>query len=168
MLKAAAMCIRSFVLVFSLWALIPQFSSAQEPAAGGDPTVVGQLEHTGWGLTGSRGRHYVFGGLAIADYTDSAGERRIMALQHEDQISDERYLYYRELRTGHRWAFAKRVARDGQYGVYFQLAAADAASKPAWLPFHRARLEQAGAEQGRAISAPVLEHVISREQTCSR
>lgn len=152
-----------FALLFPMLATCQVRS--QEPAAGGDPTVVGQLEHIGWGLTGSRGRHYVFGGLAMADYTDSAGQRRIMALQHEDQIDDERYLYYRELRTGHRWAFAKRAAADGQYGVYFQLAAAadvEAAKKPAWLPFHRARLEQAGAGRGRAVSVPAVE----RSGTC--
>jgi hypothetical protein len=159
---------RLSILPLAICAVVaPSFALAQQPASD-DPTVVGQLEHIGWGLTGSRGRHYVFGGLAMADYTDSAGERRIMALQHEDQISDERYLYYRELRTGHRWAFAKRTASDGQYGVYFQLAAADGESKPAWLPFHRARLEQTGAGQGRGVAAPALQHVISREQTCSR
>jgi hypothetical protein len=121
---------------------------SQQPAAGDDPTVVGQLEHVGWGLTGTRGRHYVFGGLAMADYTDSSGQRRIMALQHEEQINDERYLYYRELRTGHRWAFAKRVASDGAYGVYFQLAPVNATDDPKWVSFHRARIERAGAGQG--------------------
>lgn len=129
-------------------------ASAQAPAAGEDPTVIGQLEHVGWGLTGARGRHYVFGGLAMADYTDSSGQRRIMALQHEEQINDERYLYYRELRTGHRWAFAKRAASDGAHGVYFQLAPANAADQPKWVSFHRAQLERAGAEQG-SVGVPV-------------
>lgn len=123
-------------------------AGAQQPAAGDDPTVIGQLEHVGWGLTGSRGRHYFFGGLAMADYIDSTGQRRIMALQHEEQINDERYLYYRELRTGHRWAFAKRAASDGAYGVYFQLAPVNATAKPTWVSFHRARVERAGAGQG--------------------
>jgi len=141
-------------------------ASAQQPAAGDDPTVVGQLEHVGWGLTGSRGRHYVFGGLAMADYTDSSGQRRIMALQHEEQINDERYLYYRELRTGHRWAFAKRAAGDGAYGVYFQLAPANATDKPTWVSFHRARIERAGAGQG-SVGVPVSIDP-SREQTSSR
>ena len=119
-------------------------ASAQEPpppAEVGDPTVVGQLEHLGWGLVGSRGRHYVFGGLAMADYADSAGQRRIVVLQREDQISDDKYLYYRELRDGHRWALARKPAAGGTYGVWFQLASADRATKPQWLSFHRARLE---------------------------
>ena len=150
-----------------LLSLLSCSAYAQEPTAGGDPTVIGHVEHIGWGLSGSRGRHYVFGGLALADYTDSAGQRRIMALQHEDQIKDERYLYYVELRTGHRWAFAKRAARDGAYGVYFQLAAAAGGTKPKWLPFHRARLEEAGAGQGRRAEE-VMINAISGEQTCSR
>jgi hypothetical protein len=150
----------------TLLTLLCRQASAQAPAAGDDPTVIGQLEHVGWGLTGARGRHYVFGGLAMADYTDSSGQRRIMALQHEEQINDERYLYYRELRTGHRWAFAKRVASDGAYGVYFQLAPANAKDQPKWVSFHRARIERAGAGQG-SFGVPVSIDP-SREQTCCR
>lgn len=133
-------------------------AAAQEPAAEGDPTVIGQVEHTGFGLVGSRGRHYLFGGIAMADYSDSIGQRRIVTLQYEDQIQDERYLYYYELREGHRWAFAKRPAADGAYGVYFQLARTAESQTPKWQSFHRARLEQQGSGRGAGVSpaeAPV-------------
>lgn len=121
---------------------------AQPPAAGaGDATVIGNVEHLGWGLVGSRGRHYMFGGIAMADYSDSAGQRRIVALQREDQIEDAKHLYYRELRDGHRWAIARepssREPTAGRiYAVWFQLAPTKAGEKPTWLPFHRARLEE--------------------------
>ena len=48
-----------------------------------EPVVVGNLEHQGWVLTGPRGRHYFFGGLAVADYVYQ-GERRIVTLQQEE------------------------------------------------------------------------------------
>jgi hypothetical protein len=113
---------------------------AQEPPAAGDPTVIGQVEHVGYGLVGPRGRHYVFGGIAMADYSDSAGTRRIVTLQREDQASDDKFVVYRELREGHRWAFTRKAAADGTFGVWIQLAAADSAATPKWQSFQRARL----------------------------
>src|SRR6185295_13406073 len=57
---------------------------AEEPAeADAEPVVVGNLEHSGWVLSGPRGRHYFFGGLAVADYVYQ-GERRIVTLQQEE------------------------------------------------------------------------------------
>jgi hypothetical protein len=97
------------------------------PPTNGDPTVIGQVEHEGYGLVGSRGRFYVFGGIAMADYSDSAGTRRIVTLQHEDQIRDAKHLHYRELREGHRWAFSRQRGPDGQFGVWIQPAAKMAA-----------------------------------------
>jgi hypothetical protein len=123
--------------------------------------VVGQLEHSGWGLVGSGGRHYVFGGLAVADYVLS-GQRHIVTLQQEEPSllpkADENYLYYRELGTGHRWAIGRYPQADENYVVYFQLQreqpVADRSSdtaRPKWTLFHRARLiwpEQDGASAG--------------------
>jgi hypothetical protein len=122
--------------------IVPTVCLAQEPLpAGGDPTVIGQVEHEGYGLVGSRGRFYLFGGIAMADYSDSAGTRRIVTLQREDQIQDEKHVYYRELREGHRWAFSRERGSDGMHGVWVQLAAADPAAPPKWQPFQRARME---------------------------
>lgn len=112
-----------------------------------DPVVVGNLEHNGWGLTGSRGRLYFFGGLAMADY-EWKGERKIVALQQEEPSllpkPDEKFLYYRELRDGHRWAIGRHPLSDKSYIIYFQpqtAATVDAAKKPKWEQFERARLE---------------------------
>jgi hypothetical protein len=107
-----------------------------------DPTVVGQLEHTGYALIGSRGRFYLFGGLAVADYTDSAGTRRIVTMQFEDQVTDQQHVYYRELREGHRWAFSRQAGRDGLFGTWIQLAASDLAAQPKWQSFQRSRREE--------------------------
>ena len=116
--------------------------SQQPPAAEPTPTVLGQVEHEGYGLVGSRGRFYVFGGIAMADYSDSAGARRIVTLQLEDQIQDDNHVYYRELREGHRWAFSRQPGTDGMHGVWVQLLASDSASQPRWQPFQRARKEE--------------------------
>jgi hypothetical protein len=117
-------------------------AAAQEPpAVNADPTVIGQVEHVGYGLIGPRGRHYVFGGIAMADYSDSGGTRRIVTLQLEDQINNEQHVYYRELREGHRWAFSRKPGADGLYGVWIQLSSSDPAAKPKWQSFQRARLE---------------------------
>jgi hypothetical protein len=130
------------LLSLGLLTIVATAVSAQDlPPAGGDPTVIGQVEHEGYALVGSRGRFYVFGGLAMADYTDSASTRRIVTLQHEDRIQDEKHVYYRELREGHRWAFSRQRGRDGQFGVWVQLAAADAAQPAKWQSYQRARLE---------------------------
>lgn len=131
-------------LVFLATAVVAQ------PPAGGDPTVVGQVEHEGFALVGSRGRFYLFGGMAMADYRDSAGTRRIVTLQREDHIQDAKHEHFRELREGHRWAFSRTAASDGLHGVWIQLAvaavpvdvAAPAAAKPKWQPFQRARKEE--------------------------
>lgn len=127
------------VLAFPLFATA---ALAQQPLpVASDPTVIGQVEHEGFGLVGSRGRFYLFGGIAMADYSDSAGTRRIVTLQREDQIRDEKHVYYRELREGHRWAFSRQPGSDGMHGVWVQLAAADPAAPPKWQPFQRARKE---------------------------
>ena len=120
----------------------PLAAAQGPPQPGGDPTVIGQVEHEGYALVGPRGRHYVFGGIAMADYSDSAGTRRIVTLQLEDQIKDERHVHYRELREGHRWAFSKTRGSDGMYGVWIQLASADPAARPQWQSFQRARMEE--------------------------
>lgn len=128
---------RSFVLLVLL--VVPLSGQSQEPAA--DPTVVGQVEHTGSALVGSRGRFYLFGGLAIADYSDSGGTRRIVTMQLEEQATDQ-HIYYRELREGHRWAFSRQAGRDGMYGTWIQLAASEPAAKPKWQSFQRSRREE--------------------------
>ncbi|WP_425616201.1 hypothetical protein NA78x_006140 [Anatilimnocola sp. NA78] len=90
-------------------------------AAAEDPTVVGRMEHLGWSLTGPHGRHYIFGGLAIADY-QWQGKRRIVTLQ-EQAITpepDPEYLFYSELREGHWWAFRKKPWPDNTYSVWFR------------------------------------------------
>ena len=138
-----SLCLVAFVVLCSACA---GHLPAQQPATGAagvnDATVIGNVEHLGWGLVGSRGRHYMFGGIAMADYSDSAGQRRIVALQREDQIEDAKHLYYRELRDGHRWAIAREPSAGRIYAVWFQLAPTRAGEKPTWLPFHRARLEE--------------------------
>ncbi|MEX2174186.1 MAG: hypothetical protein WD872_07475 [Pirellulaceae bacterium] len=137
------------------------------PEPAGDPTVIGQVEHLGWGLVGSRGRHYVFGGIAMADYRDSAGTRRIVAMQHQDHIQDARHLYYRELRDAHRWAFSRQRNTDGKYGVWFQLAPTAAAPNPKWQSFHRARLE-VGSEPRGVEPTPVSTTTVAAAGCCGR
>ncbi len=142
----------SRLLMLFAFPLVAIAALAQQPPepAGGDPTVIGQVEHEGFGLVGSRGRFYLFGGIAMADYSDSAGTRRIVTLQREDQIQDEKHVYYTELREGHRWAFSRQPGSDGMHGVWVQLAASDPAATPKWQPFQRARKESP-----REGSAPV-------------
>jgi hypothetical protein len=145
---------------FCIVVLLASAVVAQQPA-GSDPTVVGQVEHEGFALVGSRGRFYVFGGMAMADYRDSAGTRRIVTLQREDHIQDAKHEHYVELREGHRWAFSRAAGSDGMHGVWIQLAAAvpvDAAAaapaKPKWQSFQRARKEE-GREASAATSSAV-------------
>jgi hypothetical protein len=96
-----------------------------QPPAGlaqpADPTVVGNLEHLGWSLTGPRARHYIFGGLAVADYVWQ-GKRRMVTLQEQTDFPkpDPDYLYYRELRSGNWWAFRKHPWPDRTYSVWFR------------------------------------------------
>jgi hypothetical protein len=135
---------KTVITCLSIFTLVVSAVVAQQPA-GSDPTVVGQVEHEGFALVGSRGRFYLFGGMAMADYRDSAGTRRIVTLQREDQIQDAKHEHYRELREGHRWAFSRTAGSDGLHGVWIQLAAADAAAPsapPKWQPFQRARKEE--------------------------
>ncbi|QDU26436.1 hypothetical protein ETAA8_15140 [Anatilimnocola aggregata] len=86
-----------------------------------DPVVVGRMEHLGWSLTGPRARHYVFGGLAVADYVWQ-GKRRIVTLQEQATTPnpDPEYLYYSELRDGHWWAFRKQPWPDNTYSVWYR------------------------------------------------
>ena len=103
----------------------PAAPAATQPPGGGaqadDPTIVGRMEHEGWGLTGPKARHYIFGGLAVADYVWQ-GKRRIVTLQEETNFPkpDPDYLYYRELRTGNWWAFRKHPWPDRTYSVWFR------------------------------------------------
>jgi hypothetical protein len=108
-----------------------------------DPVVVGNMEHLGWSLSGPRARHYIFGGLAVADYV-SQGKRRIVTLQeHSDLLKpDPDYLYYRELRDGNWWAFRKHPWPDRTYSVWFR--AADAPPNSKWQRFQAARLQMTG------------------------
>jgi hypothetical protein len=139
---------------------IPHVVYAPEvPVEETEPVVVGNLEHQGWVLTGPRGRHYFFGGLAVADYVDQ-GERRIVTLQQEEPTllpkPDPHFLYYRELQSGNRWAIAREPLSDNTYVVFFQRkgtvkeatgdsdtdsTSSSAAAKKAWKEFQRSRLE---------------------------
>ena len=96
-------------------------SPIAELAAPEDPIVVGRMEHLGWSLTGPRARHYIFGGLAVADYSWQ-GKRRIVTLQEQTDFPqpDPDYLYYRELRDGNWWAFRKHPWPDRTYSVWFR------------------------------------------------
>ena len=130
----------------------PTASPAKEspPATAGDETVepvVGQLEHSGWGLVGAGGRHYVFGGLAVADYLRS-GQRHIVTLQQEEPSllakPDDNFLYYRELGAGNRWAIGRHPQADETYLVYLQarpeVGESKAPARTKWTLYHRARL----------------------------
>jgi len=153
-LTAALLSLTLFAPTFAEDELLP--SPKQEaakpslaPAAAevdDDPVVVGNLEHEGWALSGSRGRHYFFGGLAVADYSYQ-GERRIVTLQQEEPTllpkPDAHFLYYRELDSGHRWAVAREPLRDGTYAIFYQRKGAEKSTDPkkTWKEFQRARLE---------------------------
>lgn len=116
---------------------------AQPAAQPEDPVVVGNLEHLGWSLSGPRAKHYIFGGLAVADYV-SQGKRRIVTLQeHVDLLKpDPDYLYYRELRDGNWWAFRKHPWPDRTYSVWFRAADAPAGGK--WQRLQMARIQVTG------------------------
>jgi hypothetical protein len=119
----------------------PRMSPAATAPAD-DPVVVGRMEHMGWSLTGPRAKHYIFGGLAVADYVWQ-GKRRIVTLQEYTDLPKpyEDYLYYRELRDGNWWAFRKHPWPDRTYSVWFRSASAPAGSK--WQRFQRARIQVA-------------------------
>jgi hypothetical protein len=97
-------------------------------------------------LSGSRGRHYFFGGLAVGDYAYQ-GERRIVTLQQEEPTllpkPDAHFLYYRELDSGHRWAVAREPLTDGTYVIFYQRKGTEKSTDPkkAWKEFQRAHLE---------------------------
>jgi hypothetical protein len=124
----------------------PAVEAVEEEPEESEPVVVGNLEHQGWVLSGSRGRHYFFGGLAVADYTYQ-GERQIVTLQQEEPTllpkPDVHFLYYRELRSGHRWAVAREPLSDGTYVIFHQRKGSEQSTNPkkAWQEFQRARLE---------------------------
>jgi hypothetical protein len=123
-------------------ALLASLSAQAQPPAQSDEPVVGQMEHSGYGLVGSGGRHYIFGGLAVADYAHS-GQHHVVTLQLEEPSlmpkADESFLYYRELGSGRRWAIGRHPLADDSYAVYIQPASA-AGTVSKWSLFHRARL----------------------------
>ena len=134
----------------------------EEPAMEGrenaadEPVVVGNLEHQGWSLAGPRGRFYFFGGLAVADYAYQ-GDRRIVTLQQAEPTllpkPDEKFLYYRELASGNRWAVGREPLASVSYIIYFQpreagksgaagsVSSKSAAPQKTWQEFQRAHLE---------------------------
>lgn len=128
-----------------LWLSMLATAVGQEPVTTSDEAsaepVVGQMEHAGYGLVGSSGRHYVFGGLAVADYVRNE-KQHIVTLQLEEPTMmakpDDDFLYFRELGSGHRWALGRHPLADDTYVVYFQSRGEGAPNK--WSLFHRARL----------------------------
>jgi hypothetical protein len=135
---------------------------AQEPASAPDETsaepVVGQMEHSGYALVGSGGRHYVFGGLAVADYVQNE-KQHMVTLQLEEPTMmakpDDDFLYFRELGSGHRWALGRHPLADDTYAVYFQPKAKGAAASK-WSLFHRARLIWPERQEGAAEGHPQM------------
>jgi hypothetical protein len=108
-----------------------------------DQADIGKVDHRGYVLTGPRGRHYIFGGLAIADYTDSAGKRLIVTMQEQDDSAalpdNDKFLYFREIASGNRWSFARVASANGKYAVHFQPYQDQVgAARPAWQAFHQA------------------------------
>lgn len=105
------------VAVPGVGAAVPR-AAQPEPA---DEPIVGRMEHHGWSLVGRQSRHYIFGGLAMADYS-WRGERRIVTMQEETSLpkDDPSYLYYRELRTGNRWAYRRNPLPDRTYSIWYQ------------------------------------------------
>ena len=134
-----------------------------------EPVVVGNLEHKGFALWGPSGRHYFFGGLAVADYVDG-GERRIVTLQQEEPTllpkPDDKFLYYRELNSGHRWAIGRHPLTDGTYVIFFQPSkeasekTVPIASKRPWKEFQRSRLQRSKevSSQVLKMSTPMTGH----------
>lgn len=106
-----------------------------------DEPVVGNVQPVGWGLQGAQGRVYFFGGIAMADYTWQ-NRHRVVTLAEETatEQADPKFLYYRELGDGHRWAVAKSADRDRTYAIYFQPRGQAEATQARWTLFQRARL----------------------------
>jgi hypothetical protein len=119
-----------------------------------NPKTLTSPAEKSWELSGSRGRHYFIGGIALADYQQD-GVKQLAALQAEEAAVDE-FDYFRERGSGHRWAIARQASGDQRYRVYFQ-----AAGRPGeWQLYHRAKATW-NLERGR--SAPVL---LPNELTC--
>lgn len=138
--------------------LPPPAAVRQDP----DWPVTGQqgtLEPEGWGLAGPRGQHYFFGRTATADYRRD-GRQSIVTLEQEDAAphvqADPRFLYYREVGAGHRWAFGRQPTASDEYVVYFQ-----SAGKRTWTLFHKARLNWVGLDID-----PVAEASCGDEPSC--
>jgi hypothetical protein len=131
---------------------LPPPASARPEAGAEAKDPQEEVPPVGWELEGQRGRHYFFGPVAIADYRREG--RRIVMLRQEDGAEhlrpDPAFLYYREIDSGHRWAFGRRPTAAGRYVVYFQPADGDA-----WLFFHEARLhfEESDGKQAAPLSA---------------
>ena len=152
------------LLAFACFTLLPTaLVIARQPADDAPPAdlpdepVLGSVQPVGWGLQGAQGRHYFFGGMAMGDYTWQ-GRHRVVTLAEEttSEQADPKFLYYRELGDGHRWAVAKSPDRDRSYSVYIQpRGAAAAAGQAKWTLFHRAKLieDSRFPEDRRATSA---------------
>jgi hypothetical protein len=123
--------------------------------------VVGHLEHSGYGLVGSGGRHYVFGGLAVADYTHN-DQHRVVTLQLVEPSllpkSDEDFLYYRELGSGRRWAIGRHPLKDDSYAVYYEPLAGAGSAPGTWTLFHRARLIWPEGQKQAVTAQPPAKH----------
>jgi hypothetical protein len=77
----------------------------------------------------------------MADYTWQ-NRHRVVTLAEETatEQADPKFLYYRELGDGHRWAVAKSADRDRTYAVYFQPRGEESATRTRWALFYRGRL----------------------------
>jgi hypothetical protein len=136
------------LLIAAVLLVLPTFLlAARQPADDAPPPeqpdqpVVGNVQPVGWGLQGAQGRLYFFGGIAMADYTWQ-NRHRVVSLAEEPatEQADPKFLYYRELGDGHRWAVAKSADRDRTYAIYFQPRGQAASTRARWALFERARL----------------------------
>jgi hypothetical protein len=131
------------VLLILPAALLPARQPADNvpPPEQPDEPVVGNVQPVGWGLQGAQGRLYFFGGIAMADYTWQKRHRVVtLAEETATEQADPKFLYYRELGDGHRWAVAKSADRDRTYAIYFQPRGPADATRARWALFERARL----------------------------
>jgi hypothetical protein len=119
--------------------------SEEAPAIGsrtGDAVGMNGIETTGYALVGPTAHHYIFGNLAVADYLWQ-GRRHMVSLELETNLpkDDPNFLYYREIRDGHRWAFATKAGPDRRFAVFYQPQPSTASAKPAWRRVQRAQLQ---------------------------
>jgi hypothetical protein len=117
-----------------------------------ETTPAKEPQFKGFCLVGPSGRHYCLDGTALADYW-RLGQRHLVKLEAESPqpspVDEESFLYFRELNTGHRWAFARQASGDERHRVYLQTA-----DRPGdWQLFQRA---QAAWDEEREVLAPVL------------